>query len=205
MINVLIVEDHLILSEGIEALLNTEETLNVTNRVCNGEDAIKHCTNHEVHLVIMDLSLPGINGIETTKKLLKNSPQLKIIVLTMHSQKSMINNALEAGAQGYLLKDSAYEELIEAVYTVMKNKTYLSKILKSDNHSIDKLFSLLSEREREVARYLADGWGVRTIGQHLHLSHKTIEAHRANIMKKLEVTTIPDLTKLAIKEGLIFL
>jgi DNA-binding NarL/FixJ family response regulator len=159
----------------------------------------------------MDIAMPDLNGIEATRRILKENPHIKIIALSMHLNRKLIHEMFKAGAKGYLLKDCEYEELIGAVRVVMKGKIYLSPSITGvvvDNYLLssdadkDSAFTMLSDREREVLQLIAEGKTTKQIALKLHVSPKTVEGHRTRIMHKLNIDNIANLTKYAIQEGL---
>ena len=158
-------------------------------------------------VIVMDVAMPGMNGVEAAKQIHKTQPDIKIIGLSMHSGKQFIQGMFKAGAFGYLLKDGDSDELLTAISTVMENKKYLSKDIKQEyltllkkGETIEK--AILSSREKEVLQLIAEGKSSKEIGEILFLSPKTVDVHRNNIMKKIELHTIPELTKYAIQKGL---
>jgi DNA-binding NarL/FixJ family response regulator len=160
----------------------------------------------------MDVSMPDLNGIEATKQIIENTPQTRVIALSMHSDKRFVIGMLRAGASGYLLKDCASQELANAIHQVAGGKKYLSPeitgvviddfLVGATPEDVPSAASQLSSREREVLQLIAEGWSTKQIASHLFVSVKTIETHRRQIMKKLDLHSIADLTKYAIREGL---
>jgi len=162
-------------------------------------------------VVIMDIGMPDLNGIEATRQIIAEHPHIKVVALSMHSDRRFVSEMLKAGASAYLLKDCAFEELVSAILTVMKNKIYLSpgiagvvieNFIRNAPKSESSVFSLLSDREREVLQLMAEGKATKAIASHLHVSIKTVETHRINIMTKLDLHSVAELTKYAIREGL---
>ena len=163
-------------------------------------------------VVVMDVSMPDLNGIEATKQIIESLPETRVIALSMHSDKRFVIGMLRAGASGYLLKDCASQELANAILQVARGKKYLSPeitgvviddvLLAGSSEEEATAASQLSPREREVLQLIAEGWSTKQIASHLYVSIKTIETHRRQIMKKLDLHAIADLTKYAIREGL---
>lgn len=211
-ITILVVDDHKILRQGLRTLLAREADMEVVAEAEDGRDAVRLVRELSPQVVIMDVGMPDLNGIEATRQILQESPETKIIALSMHSDRRFVTNMIKAGASGYLLKDSAFEELATAIRVVMARKTYLSheiahvvvKDYVQGGGSKDDLsvFSVLSPREREVLQLMAEGKTNRLIAEALNVSLKTIETHRQQIMNKLEIHNIVELTKYAIREGL---
>lgn len=204
-INIVLVDDHQILRDGLKNLIQQKANMHVVGEASDGREAIKVCEKLTPDVVVTDISMPGLNGIEATKQILKNQPEIKVIGLSMHANKKFIQAMFNAGGYAYLLKDGDSNELITAITTVMQQKKYLSKIINQeyllflkDTSDLKKL----SPRETEVLQLIAEGKSSKEIGELLFLSSKTIDVHRNNLMKKLDLFTIPELTKYAIREGI---
>lgn len=209
-ITILLVDDHKILRQGLRTLLAREVDMEVVAEAEDGRDAVRLVRELSPQVVIMDVGMPDLNGIEATRQILQESPETKIIALSMHSDRRFVTNMIKAGAHGYLLKDSAFEELATAIRVVMARKTYLSheiahvvvKDYVKGGKDDPSVFSVLSPREREVLQLMAEGKTNRQIAETLNVSLKTVETHRQQIMNKLEIHNIVELTKYAIREGL---
>lgn len=207
---VLLADDHKIFRDGLRTLIE-KEGMEVVGEAENGRKAIKLAEKLKPALIIMDVSMPDMNGIEATRKIIATIRDVKVIALSMHSDRRFVLGMLEAGASGYLLKDCAFGELAGAINQVTKGNTYLSpKIadvvvkgyLNKNNDSATKGGAVLNSREREVLQLIAEGLTAKEIAAHVFLSIKTIETHRRNIMQKLNMRSTADLTKYAIREGL---
>jgi DNA-binding NarL/FixJ family response regulator len=211
-IRVLIADDHKIMLAGLRSLLEKQSDVEVVGEAENGRKAVQMAQEAKPDVVVMDVSMPDLNGIEATTQIIESLPETKIIALSMHSDKRFVLGMLRAGASGYLLKDCASQELANAITQVSSNKKYLSPeitgvvigdfIQSGVVDEGDTVASVLSAREREVLQLIAEGWSTKQIASHLYVSVKTIETHRRQIMKKLDLHTIADLTKYAIREGL---
>jgi DNA-binding NarL/FixJ family response regulator len=210
-ITILVVDDHKILRQGLRTLLTRESDLEVLAEAEDGRDAVRLVRELSPQVVIMDVGMPDLNGIEATRQILQESPETKVIALSMHSDRRFVTNMIKAGASGYLLKDSAFEELATAIRVVMARKTYLSHeiahvvvkdYVQGGSKDDPSVFSILSPREREVLQLMAEGKTNRLIAETLNVSLKTVETHRQQIMNKLEIHNIVELTKYAIREGL---
>ena len=208
---IILADDHKIVREGLRNLLDKEWDMEVIAEADNGREALKLAEEYNPDIIIMDIGMPELNGIEAAKKIKEISAGTKIVALSMHSDKQYVTGMLHAGAVGYLLKDCAVDELIEAIKSVMDNKIYLSHDISgivvkefinnfSNNNSTQS--SDLSSREKEVLQLIAEGKSTKEIGTILYISIKTVESHRKNIMMKLDLHTIPELTKYAIRLGL---
>ncbi|NIV17427.1 MAG: response regulator [Woeseiaceae bacterium] len=205
---ILLVDDHAIFVEGLSALLRNEPQLEVIGTVTRGQDAVRAAREQRPDLVLMDLSMPDMSGVEATLLIKNEQPKIKILCLSMHADRGFVMGSLEAGASGYLLKDGAKAELLSAVKSVMSDQVYLSPAVasfvvdaaRSDNAT--PAIELLTMRERQVLKLLARGKSTKAIAHRLHLSVKTVGTHRANLMDKLKLNSIAELTKFAIREGL---
>jgi DNA-binding NarL/FixJ family response regulator len=211
MIRILLADDHKLFREGIRSLFDQHPQMQVVAVADNGQSAVTLVRQHSPDVVIMDINMPELNGINATRRILKGNPKVKILALTMHSDRHFVLEMLEAGASGYMLKDADFEELIRAVQTLATNQPYLSpaisRVILEEVHqlSLNKTsakLSALSLREREVLQLLAEGKSTREIATRLFLSAKTVETHRAKLMKKLDMQSLAELTKYAIREGL---
>ena len=213
-IRVLLADDHKIFRDGLRTLIEKEAGMEVVAEAENGRKTVKLVEKLSPNVVIMDVSMPDLNGIEATRKIKTGTSNVKVIALSMHSDRRFVLGMLEAGASAYLLKDCAFAELVSAIRQVAAGNTYLSpKIadvvvkgyLNKVSDSSLTMRTVLTAREREILQLLAEGLSAKEIAAHLNLSIKTIETHRRNIMEKLEIHTIADLTKYAIREGLVAL
>lgn len=210
MIKILLVDDHKLLTEGLRTLIEQRLGMKVVAIAENGRTALRMVQELLPDIVIMDITMPDLNGIEATKKIIAKSLGTKIIALSIHSEKQFVQEMFKAGASGYLLKDCAFEEIVNAIRSVMKNQVYMgtgiqSIVVKDYISQIPQTtsaFSLLTVRERETLQLLAEGKGAKQIAHSLGVSVKTIETYRKNIMDKLNLHSIAELTKFAIREGL---
>jgi two-component system response regulator NreC len=210
-IKILVADDHRLFREGLRSLLEEQLDFVVVGEAENGKVAVQLASKLAPDIVIMDISMPGLNGIDAAERILTLCPQTKIIALSMHTERRTVLEMLNAGAAGYLLKDCAFEEVIQAVRTVAASGTYLSTkitqmVVKDyvNRFPRDELSALssLSTREREVLQLLSEGKKTKEIADVLGVSVKTVETFRQKIMEKLDVHSIAELTKLAIREGL---
>jgi len=211
-ISVLIVEDHAIVREGLQALLSLDPHLDLVGETDNGRDAVRLMGVHNPDLLITDLSMPGMNGIEAIREIRNRYANVRIIVLTVHQTEEHIRAALEAGANGYVLKNSTHAELLHAIRTVMDGKSYLSPVvsekiitgyLNGRNVDAKSPWEALTPRERVVLKLIAEGRQNKQIANYLSISVKTVEKHRANIMRKLNLHNAASLTAYAIERQLI--
>jgi len=210
-IRVVLADDHRIMREGLRALLEKELDMEVVGAADTGRSAVELAGTLQPDVVVMDMTMPDLNGIEATRQVVAVNPAIKVLALSMHSDKRFVAGALGAGASGYLLKDCALAELVRAIRIVVGGQTYLSPSIASmvvqsytrrlqDTDS--SLLSTLTPREREVLQLIAEGRSVKEIAHTLHLSVKTVETHRQQTMNKLGIRTVAELTKFAVREGL---
>ena len=210
-IRIILADDHTIVRHGLNRLLQQEEDMEVIAQAADGHSTVELTRELSPDMVIMDIGMPYLNGIDATQQIAREFPQVKVIGLSMHSGKKFVVEMLNAGASGYLLKDCALEELTTAIKTVAAGQIYLSPSITDvviDNYirrsetKENSAFSLLSQREREVLQLMAEGKTTKQIGLQLHISPKTVEGHRLRLMSKLNMDNVAKLTKYAIQEGL---
>lgn len=208
---IFIADDHRIVREGLQSLVEKENDLEVVGMADNGRQALMLARRLKPDVVIMDIAMPELNGIDATRQIVDEVPGVKVIALSMHSEKQFVEGMLRAGVMGYLLKESAFEELIKAIRVVCAGKKYLSPdvtdiVLRDYLSPADEKDSEqapdLTLREREVLQLLAEGRATREIAERLNISIKTVESHRKNIMTKLDLYTVAELTKYAVRHGL---
>lgn len=210
-IKVLIVDDHQLFREGIVTLLFSAENIEVIAQAEDGLDAIEKAKHFKPDVVLLDITMPRMNGIEATKKLKALIPEIKIISLSMHSEKEYVKGVLDAGADGYLLKNCTYRQLTEAIQSVYDGKKYLSEDITglvisgylSSSNSEASEYEKLSGREKEIFLLFAEGKSTREIAELLFISVKTVNTHKQNMLEKLELKSNADLIKYALKNGLI--
>ena len=198
-IKVLIADDHQIVREGLRSMLEKEPGIKVVGEAEEGRTTLRLARELAPDVIIMDVAMPELNGIEATRQILAEFPAIKVIALSMHDDRRFVLNMIKAGAKGYLLKDSAFKDLAKAIRAVMANKTYLSSeiadIVVKDYLVIatseeSSAFSLLSPREREVLQLIAEGNTTSQIAENLHISIKTVETHRAQLIAKVKVKAL---------------
>jgi DNA-binding NarL/FixJ family response regulator len=208
---IILADDHAVLRDGLAKSLQDQEDLQIIGQADNGLMTVELVKELSPDLVIMDIGMPDLNGIEATRQILRESPDVKIIGLSMHSGKKFVTAMFKAGARGYLSKDCEFDELLDAIRAVMDGKMYLSPsitgvmvetYIRNAAENKSSAFSVLTPREREVLQLMVEGNSTKRIGRRLFISPKTVEAHRLRIMNKLEIDNIAQLTKYAIQEGL---
>ncbi len=209
-IRVLLVEDHTLVREGIRSLLDSFKDVEVVGEAANGRDALRKTRQLAPEVVLMDISMPELNGMEATARLAKSCPDSKVLMLSMHNDEEYVAQSLRAGARGYLVKESATRELEHAIQVLARGEIYFSNSisvnaverLMADNSSGSALAQLTS-RQREILQLIAEGCRTREIAERLSLSIKTVETHRTHLMERLGIWDVPGLVKFAIKAGLI--
>jgi DNA-binding NarL/FixJ family response regulator len=210
-VKIILADDHRIMREGLRALLEKQSGMEVIAEAEDGRSTVDLAHELKPDVVVIDISMPDLNGIDATRQIIGAAPHIKVIALSMHSDRKFVREMLSAGASGYLLKDSAFEELGTALAAVINNQTYLSPkiadtVIKDYLGKIDptgsKTSPSLTSREREVLQLLAEGKTTKEIASKLCVSVKTIETHRKQIMEKVGLNSVAELTKYAIREGL---
>lgn len=210
-IRILLCDDHTMVRQGIAALLGSQPDMEVVAQVCRGEEAVSRAVELVPDIVLMDIGLPGINGLEATHQILKLLPQERVLILTVHDREDYLFQGLKAGAYGYVLKGADVNDLLAAIHLVYRGEIFIypsmTKKLVADylrqaqaGEERDT-YDNLTDREREVLRYIADGKTTGYIAETLHLSPYTVRSHRENIMKRLDLHSKADLIKYAIRHG----
>lgn len=210
MIRIMTVDDHNIVREGIRTLLEKYPDISVVAEADNGRSAVELVGEVTPEVVLMDMSMPGMNGIEATQRIMAEHPEAQVLILSMHKDKRFVAQAFQAGAKGYLLKDCASEELVQGLRTVAAGEMYVcsnivSVVIDDYIRRIPESFSTsqahLTPREREVLQLIAEGNNAKNIAFLLKINVKTVDTHRQQIMKKLKMYSVAELTKYAIREG----
>jgi DNA-binding NarL/FixJ family response regulator len=210
-IKVLLVDDHQIIIDGLKSLLKDSEEIVVSGEANHGREALRILDLLEIDVVLMDIDMPVLNGIDTLKEIRKQGLAVKVIILSMHNEAGMIKSLINIGANGYLLKSSPKDEVINAIQKVTSGNSYfspevtLSLLNKPQNnfHDSNPQLELLTDRETEIVQLIAEGFSNKEIGAKLFISHRTVDTHRTNIMKKLNVGNIAGLISYAIKNGIV--
>lgn len=212
MIRVLLVDDHAILRAGLRLLLASYSDIQVVGEAANGAEALSRVSELKPDVVVMDIAMPGVNGLVATRQILDAHPNTKIVILTQYDNKEYVLPLLKLGASGYVLKQAVDTDLVLAIRTVMRGESFLyppiarmvlDAYLRKDSLDDETVYAQLTEREREVLILVAQGKSSREIGQLLHISPNTVDVHRAHLMKKLDMHNVAELTTFATKRGLV--
>jgi DNA-binding NarL/FixJ family response regulator len=210
-IRILLADDHLIFREGMRSLLAREPDIDVVGGAENGRETVRLARELKPDVIVMDITMPDLNGMEATRQIKKRIPDTKVLCLSMHSDRRYVLDMFRAGISGYLLKNCAFKELSQAIHIVAVNQVYISpqiahivvdESIAQQPPAASSVQSILTPREREVLQLIAEGRNTKQMALKMHLSSKTIEAHRRRIMKKLHIRSVAELTKYAISEGL---
>ena len=209
-IRILIADDHGVVAEGLKSLAEAEPGIEVVGIVSDGREAVKHAKDSRPDVIVMDMSMPELNGADATRAILQNDPSCRVIVLSMYTEREYVRRALKAGAMGYVVKRSAAKELVDAIRAVHAGQRYLSPrvadvVIESGADDGDDPLGRLSTREREVLQLLAEGNTGAEIAKRLSLSQKTVETYRARLVEKLGIRDLPGLVRFAIQRGIVTL
>jgi DNA-binding NarL/FixJ family response regulator len=212
-LRILIVDDHAVVRRGVRSLLESQPGWEMSGEAATGREAVDLAGRLRPDVVVMDLSLPELNGLDATRQILKESPGSEIVVLTMHHSEELARNVLQAGARGYVLKSDADQNLIAAIESLRQHKPFLTSTVtdfvlddylrRADTHDNDLPHDAVTSREREVIQLLAEGKSNKEAASTLGISVKTIEAHRANIMRKLHLRSVSELVRYAIRNKIV--
>ena len=210
-IRILVADDHRIVCQGLVSLIDGCPEYTVAGQAESGREAVTFTRRHQPDIVIMDISMPDLNGIDATRLCIEAFPPVKVIALSMHSDRRYVMGMLKAGARGYILKESVFQELLQAIEAARNDQVYLSPkvagtvvddLVRREPPEIPSPADILTVKEREVLQMIAEGRATRKMARVLNVSIKTVEARRKSIMNKLDLHTVADLTKYAIREGL---
>jgi two-component system response regulator NreC len=211
-IKVLVADDHTILRQGIKSLLANEEEIEVIGEAKDGREALTIIEETLPDVILMDIAMPGLNGLEATRRIKKKFPRMKVLVLTMYTNEEYIFQILNAGANGYLVKETAFQDLISAIKAVYKNEAFMSpsiskkvinSYIKRAQNDEEVTCEVLTTREREILQLIAEGNSSKKIAELLFISPKTVETHRTHIMDKLNIHNRTGLVKYAIRKGIV--
>jgi DNA-binding NarL/FixJ family response regulator len=208
---IVLVDDHALVRAGIRSLLESIDGVEVVAEIGDGLEALEVVKKERPDAILLDITLPGLNGLEVAERISRLNTGTRVLMLSMHTGPEYVARALSAGALGYLFKDSAFEELSTALQAVMRGRQYLSKtidpglveqFLRSQGDGLDEL-DVLTRRQRQVLQLIAEGMGTRDIADRLHVSIKTVETHRAQLMDRLNIRDVPGLVRFAIRMGIV--
>ena len=212
-LRILLADDHKLMRGGLRLLLEQQPTLTVVGEADDGRQAVEKASSLKPDVVVLDIGMPNLNGIEACAQITQASPATSVVMLSMHSDEAYVLRALKAGARAYLLKDSAESDLVRAVQAVSEGKSYfspaVSKVLLEDyvrklqRSGVEDSFDLLTPREREILQLVAEGKSNKDVANLLNLSVYTVETHRANLMQKLNLRSVPELILYAVRKGII--
>jgi two-component system, NarL family, response regulator NreC len=213
MIRILVADDHGIIRAGLKLLLEKDEEFQVAGEAADGREAVRLAAELEPDIVLIDIGMPQLNGIDATIQILRENPKIAVIILSMHADESYVMRALNAGAKGYLLKDSADDDLLKAVRTVAEGRPFFSPVIAKTlledyvrlmrEHRVQDSYELLTEREKEVLQLLAEGKSNKEVAAVLGLSPYTVESHRNNLMQKLNLHNTADIVLYAVRKAII--
>jgi two-component system, NarL family, response regulator NreC len=212
-IRIVLADDHTVMRSGLRLLLERQPNLQVVGEAADGTEAVALAGEQKPDVVVMDIAMPHLNGVEATRQIVTRSPDTAVVILSMHSDESYVIRSLKAGARAYLLKDSAEADLIAAIHAITEGKSFFSpgvrRLLKEDYmHKMAELgaedsYELLTNREREVLQLVAEGKSNKDVANLLNLSLYTVETHRTHILQKLNLHSVPELILYAVRKGII--
>ena len=212
-IRILLADDHTVVRDGLRALLEKQPDMAVVAEAADGRDSIRLAEEQAPDVVIMDIGMPNLNGIEAARRILAANPRTAIVMLSMHQDESYVLRSLKAGAKGYLLKDSLRSEVIDAIRAVFQGRSFLtrkvSRMLQEDymrqleSRGLDDSYDLLTDREREILQMVAEGKSNKEVAGLLNISQTTVETHRSHILQKLGLHSVPELILYAVRKGII--
>ncbi|HKE25690.1 MAG TPA: response regulator transcription factor [Bryobacteraceae bacterium] len=212
-IRILLADDHTVVRDGLRALVEKQPDMSVIGEAADGRDTIRMAEEQSPDVIIMDIAMPNMNGIEATRRIIASNPQTAVLILSMHQDESYVLRSLKAGARGYLLKDSVRSDVIEAIRAVVQGRSFLtrkvSRILQEDyvremeRRGLEDSYDLLTDREREILQLVAEGRTNKEVASMLNISLTTVETHRTHILQKLNLHSIPELILYAVRKGII--
>jgi len=212
-IRILLADDHEVVRDGVRALLEKQSDMTVIGEASDGRETVQLAEEHAPDVVVMDIAMPNMNGIEATRRIVASLPHTAVVILSMHQDESYVLRSLKAGAKGYLLKDSLRSDVIEAVRMVAQGRSFLTKkvsrMLQEDyvrvmqSRGVEDSYDLLTDREREILQLIAEGKTNKEAGSLLNISTTTVETHRTHILQKLGLHSVPDIILYAVRKGII--
>jgi two-component system response regulator NreC len=212
-IRILLADDHIVMRDGLRALLERQPDMAVIAEAADGRECVRLAEEQSPDVVVMDIAMPNMNGIEATRRIIQNQPGCAVVILSMHQDESYILRALKAGAKGYLLKDAARSDLLEAIRAVAQGRSFLTRkigrmlqedyVRQLENRGLDDTYDLLTDREREVLQLIAEGKTAKEVANDLNISPTTVETHRTHIQEKLGLHSVAELVLYAVRKGII--
>jgi len=212
-IRILLADDHNVVRDGLRALLEREADMTVVAEAADGRESVRLAEEQSPDVVVMDLAMPNMNGIEATRRIVAANPRAAVVILSMHQDESYVLGSLNAGAKGYLLKDSMRKEVIDAIRAVHQGRSFVtrkvSRLLQEDyvsrlqNRNLQDSYDLLTSREREILQLIAEGRTNKEVAGVLNISPTTVETHRTHILRKLDLHSVPELILYAVRKGII--
>lgn len=212
-IRILLADDHTVVRDGLRALLEKQPDMTVVAEACDGRDSIRLAEEQSPDVVVMDIGMPSLNGIEATRRILAANPRTAVVMLSMHQDESYVLRSLKAGAKGYLLKDSLRGDVIDAIRAVAQGRSFLTRkvrlmlqedyVRQMESRGLEDSYDLLTDREREVLHMVAEGKSNKEVAGLLNISPTTVETHRAHILQKLGIHSVPELILYAVRKGIV--
>jgi DNA-binding NarL/FixJ family response regulator len=212
-IRILLADDHTVLRDGLRAMLERQPDMAVIGEAADGRECVRLAAEQSPDVVVMDIGMPNMNGIEATRRILADSPRVAVVILSMHQDESYILRSLKAGAKGYLLKDALRADVLEAIRAVAQGRSFLTRkiarmlqedyVRQLESRGLDDTYDLLTDREREILQLVAEGRANKEVAQLLNVSLTTVETHRTHILQKLGLHTVPELILYAVRKGII--
>ncbi len=212
-IRVLLADDHAVVRDGLRALMEKEPDITVVAEASDGREAVRLAEEQSPDVVVMDLAMPGMNGMEATRRILAARPRSAVVVLSMHQDESYVLGSLKAGAKGYLLKDSMRREVVDAIRAASQGRSFLTKkvarllqeeyVTQLRHRGLEDSYDLLTDREREILQLIAEGRTNKEVANLLNISLTTAETHRSHILQKLDLHSVPELILYAVRKGII--
>jgi len=213
-IRILLADDHTVVRDGLRALLEKQPDMTVVAEASDGRDSIRLAEEQSPDVVVMDIGMPSLNGIEATRRILAANPRTAVVMLSMHQDESYVLRSLKAGAKGYLLKDSLRGDVIDAIRAVAQGRSFLTRkvrlmlqedyVRQMESRGLEDSYDLLTDREREVLHMVAEGKSNKEVAGSLNISPTTVETHRSHILQKLGIHSVPELILYAVRKGIVF-
>jgi DNA-binding NarL/FixJ family response regulator len=212
-IRILLADDHAVVRDGLRALIEKQSDMAVVAEAADGRECVRMAVEQSPDIVMMDIAMPNMNGMEATRRILAASPRCAVVILSMHQDESYVLGSLKAGAKGYLLKDSPRTEVVEAIRAVSQGRPFLTRkigrilqedyISRMERRGLEDSYDLLTDREREVLQLVAEGKTNKEVANDLNISLTTVETHRTHILQKLDLHSVPELILYAVRKGII--